>query len=179
MWSVCVGALALVAVGCAEDLDAAVGAHDQLPARECVITRAEPAGAVALDHWPGGSEVYRAVAPGTAMVRCAGASYRIHVEAPAGARLAAPVSVRPGERFAATLELVGASGKPLAIGRYGEVAWTFGAPLGADNPGSCEFPPWCGSPPAGGSWVVAPSPGSGRIEAAFAGARATATVEVR
>lgn len=190
---VCAAALTSAGVACrawwprTEEHYFAIGAREKVvapyPCRLRESKRLHGAGDVlTVEEWERDASgvaplVFTAVAPGTARFACDGGTYVVHVRQAVSVALRGPTRARVGERFATTLVGVDAQGRDLEIGRYGQIDWNFDGALRADNPGSCEFPPWCSRPPAGASWVVATQVGFGHVKAQFGGLSAAASIE--
>ena len=132
----------------------------------------------ARDAWGIAPVVFTAHTPGVARFVCDGATFVVRVHAPARVALKSPTRVAVGERFTPTLTVVAADGTALELGRYATIDWTFTGAIRGDNPGGCEFPPWCGRAPAGATWAVGTAPGTGRVTGTFAGLAATVAVDV-
>jgi hypothetical protein len=162
--------------------DYAVGAKDEVVAPYPCRLAKQSGDVVRVEEWAENFGikplVFTARAPGTARFQCSGATFVVAVRAPVRVVLRAPAAARVGERFTATLVARDADGGELEIGRYGDIEWTFTDGVAADNPGSCEFPPWCGSAPAASSWARATATGVGKIAARFGGLDAAATITV-
>ncbi len=157
----------------------AVGAKAKLEvSAPCRLVSAVPAGVVTLETWHDGSQVYTAKAAGSARLSCQREALRLEVLAPARLRVQVPARLKVGERAVAQVVAYDASGRELVIGSYAGLDFSAAGGLVIDNPRSCEFPPWCGSPPPGGAWVKATTAGRARVEARFGGLTAAADVDV-
>ncbi len=161
----------------------AVGAKDEVVAPyPCAVVGAPPFLAVeqwAPDAWGIRRVVFAARGDGVARFACSGGvTYVADVRTPASVAIDAPATMPMASRFAPRLFARDASGAELEVGRYADIDWSVEGALRADGPGSCEFPPWCGSPPAGATWVVGANVGTGRVTARFAGFSASATIGI-
>jgi hypothetical protein len=162
--------------------DYAVGAKDEVVAPYPCRFAGQSGDVLGVEEWAESFGVkplvFTARAPGTARFACTDTTFIVRVRAPVAVVLRAPAAARVGERFTVTLVARDADGGELEIGRYGDIEWMFTDGVAADNPGSCEFPPWCGSAPPASSWARATAAGVGKIAARFGGLSAAATLTV-
>jgi hypothetical protein len=165
--------------------DVAVGAEDEVVAAyPCRLSDESEAGVVKVEQWAKDSFgvaklVFTALAPGRARFACSDRqNYVVRIFAPIAVALRVPATVHLGDRFAATLVGVAADGRALELGRYASIDWRVDGGLRADNSSSCEFPPWCDSPPPASTWVRAVTAAAGRVSARFADLRATVQISI-
>lgn len=157
----------------------AVGGGVKLePGSGCRRVAAEPTAALAVRDWADGGLFVEARGPGAARFRCVGGVRRYEVVAPRALRIVGPRRAPAGERFTLRVEALDAQGAPLELGPHAFPEWELQPPLRSDNSGRCEFPPWCDTPPAGGTHLRADGPGAATVTARFAGLSAAAAVEI-